>query len=974
MFSSGNKVIQKMLSRHDDRVCQARKLHSRVMQNASLLGFASLKMNFRAVLSNIEVLDKASASRKYNCKRHLASSCPDRFLSISAVPWQKGITRRLAQQLQGEMLPVTCLKKLKADPQCRILNPSIEGGPKSHPVVNLSKEQIRPQSIARMQIKRIKSSNMTTLLPGSPQCGEVHEALITSSTQHLPEGESRQVQPNISAVQTSFRGRITRRLQNQKVAAVAIQSHWRYFFVRQRFKRARKAAIVLQRCARRTVACRWILQRKRLDDFVASAAFLMQSTYRGYQGRKQMQFLHFSATKIQTAWRHLVAVSDYAEATSAVQVHPDYDPCLQIRTIPLSATRIQTAWRGCLTANAGTETSNSAAILLQSVYRGNRSRKQVRLLHSSAITIQTFWRGLLHVLAHVQASAVAVRVQSLYRGYQSRKQVELLHLYATRIQTSWRGLVAIIAYYAASSAMRIQAWYRGCRSRQQSQLRHCSGSERGQTLRGCLYIPYRVEMLDIVTCQSFIRRWLAKRYFSELVAISCRDSSRANKQARPSQFLLLKPARSNLAPEQRNDCDARESAACIIQKVWRCYTIHVEYLIMLLGAMELQALVRGVLARRRFSHESESIVRLQSAYRGFYLRRHQKRKVLASVHASVRNLLLRCRRQQNSARRIQRSWRLRHARRHLRIKSRSVVIIQHEYDSASICHEVLKSRLQNVATVRIQACYRAYRSLHRIGYLHVSATKIQSAWRGYSTGLMFGVMVFCALKIQRIVRVSISENRRFVPGHRRQSCQTVHRTAENRLSAKGTIAEITPQVVTIQGLVRGLLTRNLVRKQMRLVAAPAGGAGLKAEASPATQLSSRTKAALSTIQTRSSFSEIMAAMHTLEVTTRFSRRCCSVLVNFNATRILLDVCRQCNQSLPHVNLLTCILHTMKNIANHEKLLPFVATASTAEVMLDLLQIFRTKESIFGLSISLLEMCITRDCKAKVSELHCAVDW
>ena len=102
----------------------------------------------------------------------------------------------------------------------------------------------------------------------------------------------------------------------------------------------------------------------------------------------------------------------------------------------------------------------------------------------------------------------------------------------------------------------------------------------------------------------------------------------------------------------------------------------------------------------------------------------------------------------------------------------------------------------------------------------------------------------------------------------------------------------------------------------------------------------------------------MAAITILEIATRLSEACCISFVEAEATGILFSLIRTCNRSLPHIQLLHGVLLTMSNVAQYEALLPSLATLTGIEVFLDLVQMFRDKDEIFCLVVSLLERIVT----------------
>jgi hypothetical protein len=114
---------------------------------------------------------------------------------------------------------------------------------------------------------------------------------------------------------------------------------------------------------------------------------------------------------------------------------------------------------------------------------------------------------------------------------------------------------------------------------------------------------------------------------------------------------------------------------------------------------------------------------------------------------------------------------------------------------------------------------------------------------------------------------------------------------------------------------------------------------------------------LHVLRTSKSLSEMLKAVEVLEMVTRLSEVCCSAFANEGAPDLLFSLIRACNRSLPHIELLHCILRTLSNVAQYYILLPSMATVNGVEVFLDLVQMFRDKDAVFCLTVSLLERVV-----------------
>jgi hypothetical protein len=98
----------------------------------------------------------------------------------------------------------------------------------------------------------------------------------------------------------------------------------------------------------------------------------------------------------------------------------------------------------------------------------------------------------------------------------------------------------------------------------------------------------------------------------------------------------------------------------------------------------------------------------------------------------------------------------------------------------------------------------------------------------------------------------------------------------------------------------------------------------------------------------------MDAVKELEASTRLSVVCCQVFTKANAANILLHLIQSCNRSVPHMELKEHILLTLENVSRYPSLVGSFAHYKYAEVFLDNIQVFRDKDGIFCLAISLLD--------------------
>jgi abnormal spindle-like microcephaly-associated protein len=268
---------------------------------------------------------------------------------------------------------------------------------------------------------------------------------------------------------------------------------------------------------------------------------------------------------------------------------------------------------------------------------------------------------------------------------------------------------------------------------------------------------------------------------------------------------------------------------------------------------------------------------------------------------------------------------------------------------------------------------------------HFAATEIQRVWRGFTQFCDYFVHLEAIVKIQAFVRkircaVLLAKLRKASQVEKRfynVKARTIQRAVRLHLHrlhigrasvviqrlARSFIRQrrytkVDRGVKKLQAIVRAAKVRRLRSKKVAAVVTRLDVANRKARRDPKLQIGYKTRHALNILQTSRSLAEIMDAVKSLETSTRLSSLCCILFTEANAANILLDLIRSCNRSVPHVELVQCILLTLDNIAQYRSLVPSFADCNAAEIFLDKMQMFRDKDGIFCLSTSLLD-CISK---------------
>lgn len=585
----------------------------------------------------------------------------------------------------------------------------------------------------------------------------------------------------------------------------------------------------------------------------------------------------------------------------------------------------------------------SAAVLLQSAYRGYVERQTIRKFHTNATILQSTFRSHYAKMYYEYYMMNIIIVQSIARRFLIHKSLKKHYQSAVDIQSAFRGHLERRAIRRMhKNATVLQSAYRSYVAR----------------------IVYQMDIMDITIVQSFARRWLVgkslmKQHLAAVVIQSTARRTIASKTASYQRSRKLEQdlqTRSGVTIQRLwrgykgRVCSSEHAAARRIQKTWRCFITHIDYLIQVVSVMKIQATTRRFLSHNSFCTMRHGFIKLQAVARGNF-ERHMQLK--ASVAA---------------------------------------VIVQSAFRAYS---ERLNFSIYKYATTLIQRHTRGYLCRVDQEIASFAACEIQRVWRGYNQFVDFVFSVLSAIKIQSVFRMRISMNayremeliflaeklyvnkkalviqdafQRYT--HKKRlfkaaitiqvaACAFLHRQ-RSRIFKKG--------IVRLQAAFRAKTARHKRPKKISLVARRVIRANKRAREDPKLRLGYRTHHALDILQNSASLSAIMEAVKTLEASTRLSIVCCAVFTKANAAKILLEVVVKCNRSVPHVELVNCILLTLDNVARHRPFVSSFADYSAAEVFLDKMQAFRDKDSIFCLCVDLLKRIA--DCNPSVQE-YCA---
>eukprot|EP00934_Nitzschia_sp_Nitz4_P008780 Nitzschia sp. Nitz4//scaffold206_size41850//5431//13286//NITZ4_007417-RA/size41850-processed-gene-0.40-mRNA-1//1//CDS//3329541550//8770//frame0 len=766
-------------------------------------------------------------------------------------------------------------------------------------------------------------------------------------------------------------------------ATTKIQSIVRGFSARMTYHTMWCGILSSQAAVRGYCARRVFLQKKVL-------AGCLQALYRGHQARQALKHQHAAAVKIQSTWRAIVAsyrygafVEDVVTAQSAVR---GYLARKRSQQRMLALVTLQSAVRMWQGANLVQQLRlrmeqellcHWAATTIQATYRGSIVRQHVHWMHFHATMIQAAYRSFNAQVAYhmdlfdiimVQAKVrqkLALRealmrwdailsIQHVARAWLARKQ-----LLKRRIKQNTRMLENKAAIY-------IQAGMRGFLARLQVMTMHTAAIYIQASYRRwhdlCLY---EMTVVDIVTVQSLARRWLVSRHMSvsKSAALSIQCFVRCTRARKEylrlqweqdlayTQHMAAISIQSLWREYTSRKIVSRHIAARKIQKTWRCFSAHVEFLVQQIFVVRIQATARQCLARRALSRSRHGIIQFQALVRGALERDKYDLMWMSAciIQASFRSYVQRC----------------------------SFLDMKE-------------------AAIKIQSVVRGNSAREDVELSHFAATEIQRTWRGFVAFCDYFIYLDAVVKMQSFFRRYIAmqryrehQLRMYVEqsffNARARTIQRAFRSyaEQRRLSGAATTIQLFVRsyqrrrretrvdrgITRLQAVFRARMARRRRTKKVTAIAKRVVVANRKSRENPKLRIGYKTRHALKILQTSRSLAEIMDAVKSLETSTRLSPLCCVLFTEANAATILLDLIRSCNRSVPHVELVQCILLTLDNVAEHKNLVRSFADCSSAEIFLDKMQMFRDKDGIFCLSVHLLG-CIAKD--NPMVEEYCAM--
>jgi myosin heavy subunit len=476
------------------------------------------------------------------------------------------------------------------------------------------------------------------------------------------------------------------------------------------------------------------------------------------------------------------------------------------------------------------------------------------------------------------------------------------------------------------AALKIQCTYREVRARRAL---FVLSSQRKSTIilqkvgRGFLAKTHKKRQLAaIAVIQHAVRDMIARSREEVRSCIIIQKAGRGflarmyRKDQRAAAVIIQRVIRTMIT---RSRNKIKTYAATEIQRVWRGFSAHIDYMIQVMAALTIQCTYREVRARRALfvlSSQRKSTVILQKVGRGFLARTHKKKQLAA------------------------------------------IAVIQHAVrDMIARLHDNLVRKF--------------------------AAVEIQRIWRGFSTHVDYMLKVMAAIRIQVSVRFFLMKRRfHRTASASLESIQKNDLVDNSAVKESGEAKphiyhgqrrlELFPRIlvefpemnmdppprvidVCIKREVNNLSAIPKIISAASYVSPPK-----KIHVRSLSKYEQHTAKAIKVLRRSALFLEVMEAVSTLEKTTCKSIDSCKLLLKARAQDNLLSLLSSCNRSSPHLGLVCVILKILTNISLHQDSLSLLVTRESSAIITDVVQMFRDKADIFTLSTSLLESFVRYD--------------
>ncbi|NXL09167.1 ASPM protein, partial [Mesembrinibis cayennensis] len=759
-------------------------------------------------------------------------------------------------------------------------------------------------------------------------------------------------------IQAVYRGiRVRKSIQHMHLAASTIQSAYKMHRNRRSYQNMRIAAIVIQNCYRSYINGK--NQRKKYLT-MKNSALVIQASYRGMKERQKLKIMHDSAIIIQSSYRMYIQHRYYKQLCWAVRViqqrfrakmakDTDMENYAKIRKAVIclqSSFRAKKSFLQMHVERRRFLEKKAAAIMIQSMFRCQRTRSRYKLIQSSAVAIQRWYRAchrarLQKAECSAQRQAVVI-IQSAFRGMKARKIARRIRA-ARKIQSVLQMAVHRRKFIQIrTAAITLQAYYLMHKTKSQYTsykkaavlLQRCYRSHLTVKYQRMTYLQTR---RNIIIVQARVRGFIEKKRFHKIKesTIKIQASYRGYK----ARQWVNKMRAAQVIQAWFRGCRARKEYACVVKAI-----------------RVIQSHFKTKQQRTRFLKMKFCALTIQRRWRATLTARMVQHQFLATKNAAVT---------------IQLAYRQYRARRLLRKVSAAVIIQKHLRAWQEGKLHFMKYNKTRRAVIKLQAFIRGYlvrkkfseqkqkkRLLYftAAAYHHISAIKIQRAYRIHLILKLAQNQILSVLIIQRWFRAKMQQKRflrdyqriiklqRVIRGwlnHRNDAATIIQRNVRRFLACRRR-RKFAVGVMKFQALWRGYSWRK-TNDTAKTKALRRSLEKANERSKEENKLCNRTAIAIEYLLKYKHISYILTALKHLEVATRLSPLCCENMAQSRAISTIFVLIRSCNRSVPCMDVIRYSIQVLLNVSKYERTTQAVyEVENSIDTLLDLLQMYRGK--------------------------------
>ena len=406
---------------------------------------------------------------------------------------------------------------------------------------------------------------------------------------------SKLIHKMVVRLQNTFRGFVNRKnSSSQTTSILLLQANFRSCLASKNYNNKIKAVRTIQS------AVRLMHQRKKACEIclIESAATDIQRIVRAHRCRVMFMLKQWATLCIQANWRNFRCVRGLKiQRTAAIQV--------------------QRTWR----IKAASLNYHSAS-QIQRIVRGHISRIIFDGFLICAISLQSSIRRWLAVQDYIRIKRATINVQRALRRRQTvvkgvctlqkifrMSLIEKYHLNrsldaALTLQRHWRGFICVKNYFnLLVSAIMIQTTFRGFSIRNEFRESKSGAIAIQKIARGFQTWRKKNELLFYtVKIQSCWRANICRK---------CRTERKlaVNRLQNFARMVLAKRIYKRLLSAWQ----IQNKSACIIQKSYRGYCCHIQYMVTIYSAIMVQSIFRGIRAKSILQKHKRAMTKRQSA-------------------------------------------------------------------------------------------------------------------------------------------------------------------------------------------------------------------------------------------------------------------------------------------------------------------------------------------------------------------------